>query len=76
MVMQTKLYTAFMVMQARSLILEWGGSLLSVGGPRAMRAKCAVAMGGGGGACPPGDFLNFRRSEIDSVAFWDTFLSW
>ena len=38
-----------------------------------MRAKCAVAMGGVWGACPPGNFLNFRRSEIDSVAFWDTF---
>ena len=61
--------------QARSLILEWGGSLFSVGGPRAMCAKSAVARGVWGHA-PPGNFLNFRRSEIDSVAFWDTFLSW
>ena len=27
------------------------------------------------GDAPPGNVLNFRRSEIDSVAFWDTFLS-
>ena len=25
---------------------------------------------------PPGNFWNFRRSEIDSGAFWDTCLSW
>ena len=31
--------------QARSLIPEWGGSLFSVGGPRAMCAKSAVARG-------------------------------
>ena len=39
-----------------------------------MCAKSAVARGVWGHA-PPGNFLNFRRSEIDSVAFWDTFLS-
>ena len=43
----------FGTVQARSLILEWGGSLLSVGGPRAMRAKCAVAIGGGCGGHAP-----------------------
>ena len=37
-----------------------------------MCAKSAVARGVWGHA----HFLNFRRSEIDSVAFWDTFLSW
>ena len=28
------------------------------------------------GHCPPGKYWNFRRSEIDSDAFWDTCLSW
>ena len=34
-----------LIQQARSLILEWGGSLFSVGGPRAMCAKSAVGRG-------------------------------
>ena len=55
--------------QARSLILEWGGSLFSIGGPRAVATEVW-------GHAPPGKFLNFRRSEINSLAFWDTFLSW
>ena len=60
-------------LQARSLILEWGGgggggSLFSVGGPRAMCAKSEVARGVWGHA-PPGNLLNFRRSENDTVAF-------
>ena len=37
-----------------------------------MRAKCAVARGGLG-ACPSGKFLNFKRSEINSVAFGTLF---
>ena len=36
-----------------------------------MCVKSAVARGVWGHA-PPGNILNFRRSEIDSVAFWDT----
>ena len=38
-----------------------------------MRAQSAQWLGGSG-ACPPRKFLIFRRSEINSDAFWDTFL--
>ena len=31
-----------------------------------------LGIGGSGGHAPPGNFWNFRRSEIDSGAFWDT----
>ena len=34
---------------------------------------CTVAGGGGSGGMPPRKFLSFKRSEIDSGAFWDTF---
>ena len=40
-----------------------------------MRTECAVARGVWGHA-PPGNFWNFRRSEIDSGAFGDTCTSW
>ena len=40
--------------------------------PGAVRAKDAAARGVWGHA-PPG---NFRRSEIDSDAFWDAFPAW
>ena len=52
-----------------------GGSLFSEGGPRAMRAQQNMQWLGGSGGMPSRRFLNFRRSKIDSVAFWDTFLS-
>ena len=37
-----------------------------------------ICWGGGGvwGHAPQKFFGNFRRSEIDSGAFWDTCLSW
>ena len=38
---------------------------------RIMRAERAVARGVWGHG-PPGNFWNFRRSEIDSGTFWDT----
>ena len=41
-----------------------------------MHVQRAVDRQGGLGACPPGNFWNFRRSEIDSGAFWDTCTSW
>ena len=37
-------------MQARNLILEWRGSLISVSGPRAMRAQPVQWLGGLGGS--------------------------
>ena len=39
------------------------------------RAQNVQWVGGSGtlGACSPGNFLNFKRSEIDSVAFWTLF---
>ena len=40
-------------------------------GPGVVRAKDAAAMGIWG--MPPRKFMNFRRSEIDSGAFWDAF---
>ena len=41
-----------------------------------MRAKHTVAKGARGlGHAPPGNFFNFKRCT-DSLAFWDTFLSW
>ena len=40
-----------------------------------MHAERAVARGVWGHA-PAGNFWNFRRSEIDSGAFWDTCTSW
>ena len=63
----------YIAMQACSLILKWKGSVLSeqTCGPRAN-----VQWLGCLGAYPLGNFGNFRRSEIDSVAFWATFLSW
>ena len=53
------------------------GSLFLVGGPRAMCAEWWLR----GSAPPPpppppGKYLNFRRSEMDSVAFFGPFLLW
>ena len=48
--------------QARSLILEWGGSSISVSGPRAMRAQNVQwleGLGGVWGHAPPGNFFEF-----------------
>ena len=44
----------------------------------ASREQCARRgqRRGGLGACPPRKFLNFRRSEIDSGAFWGDFPQW
>ena len=53
-------------------LVVWGEGLFLVGGPRAMHAKCAVARGVWGHASL-GNVFNFRGSEIDSGAFWDTF---
>ena len=49
---------------------KWSGQSMCT-----MRAKCASARGVWGHA-PPGDFWNFRCSEIDSGAFCDSCLSW
>ena len=43
----------------------WGGSRIVERRGQAARS--------GLGACPPGNILSFRRFEIDSGAFWDTF---
>ena len=58
--------------------LSQARSKLNLSGLARACAQCAQSMHllGGLEACPPGNFWNFRRSEINSSAFWDTCLSW
>ena len=50
----------------RPVAWSWSGG--SLGGPS---AKCVLARGSAG--MPPPGIFDLRRSEINSVAFWDTF---
>ena len=49
---------------------------LNLSGPARVCVQCAHLLGGVWGHAAPGNFWNFRRSEIDSGAFWDTCRSW
>ena len=56
-------------------------SKLNLSVPARPCAQCTHLLGESGSIpppplSPPGNFWNFRRSEINSGAFWDTCLSW